>query len=295
MNKILLTAGWDVAPEVDDLIVWKGAEKIAIAELYNLINEHKPSAIVCGDEAYTEAVLSNIAPLVSVLSRAGNGWDNIDREYAKKLGITVIRQEAAYSDAVADSTMAFILAFARRLVSLNKSMHEGKWERERFPGISLKEATIGIIGFGNIGKQVYWRAQGFGGTVLTHSPLNDGIDSTPLDNLLERSDFVTLHMKYCEDTHHFIGARELALMKETAYLINTARGGLVDTDALYSAVFRNIIAGAALDVFEEEPLPKNHMLRGLDNIILSPHNSYWDGAERKRVVLQAIEDARSAL
>ena len=296
MSKILLTAGWDVAPELDDLIIWKGAEKINTAELYNLVAQHRPAAIVCGDEIYNELVLDYIFSRgVRILSRAGNGWDNIDRKYAKKLGITVLRQKAAYSESVADSTMAFILAFARRLVSLNKSMHAGKWERERFPGIALNEATIGIIGFGNIGKQVYWRAEAFGGTVLIHSPLNNGVDSIPLDELLERSDFVTLHLKYCEDTHHFIGKDELALMKPTAYLINTSRGGLVDTDALYSAVFRNKIAGAALDVFEEEPLPKAHMLRGLDNVILSPHNSYWSPAERERVVLNAIKDARKIL
>ncbi len=232
---------------------------------------------------------------VEVLSRAGNGWDAIDREAATKHGIKVIRQEGAYSDPVADTTVAYILALARQIVPLNDSMHAGFWKRQRYPGIALYEATVGVIGLGNIGREVCKRLMFFGNKLLIHRPTQLLDKVTPLEYLLEESDFVTLHLKLCEDTHHFIGEKELNMMKPTAYLINTSRGGLVDTDALVKALFNKKIAGAALDVFEEEPLPENHMLRMMNNVLLAPHNSYWSPVERKWVVRQAIQDARELI
>lgn len=299
---VFLTAGMDVAPKDEDVVAWTGPldEKISLEMLFEWVRTYKPKAIVCGDEVYDETTLLALSDFgVKVLSRAGNGWDAIDKEAAKKYGIKVIRQEGAYAEAVADTTMAMILAFARRLVSLNDSMHRGEWRREKYPGLSLREATIGIIGLGNIGKQVYDRAKAFGGKILIHRPtqINDGWDrdSWPLDFVLEESDFVTLHMKLCDDTRFFIGRKELWKMKETAYLINTSRGALVDENALLLALTQGKIAGAGLDVFEKEPLPDGHPFRSMDNVILSPHNAYWSPQERRATVHGAIHDAREEI
>lgn len=292
MTKLLLTAGWDVAPKDPEVIIWSGTDKIS----RDILLSYKGiEGIICGDEPYTEEVLKALWPELRVISRAGNGWDNIDHDAAARLGISVLRQENAYAGAVADSTMAMILALARRLISLNNSMHNGKWKRERYPGVSLQEVTIGIVGYGSIGKEVYRRARVFGGKVIVHRPLTEDPRSWDLSSLLQVSDFITLHVKLTPETRHMIGVRELALMKPTAYIINTARGGIVDTGALVDALQRKKIAGAALDVFEEEPLPINHVLRTMDNVILTPHNSYWSPRERRTVVNRAILDAKAEL
>ena len=288
---ILVTAGSDVLDNDNDLVLWRGKGKISNDELLT----HKGvDGIVCGDERYDREMLAHFTPNLKVISRAGAGWDNIDQAAAQELGIKVFRQEGAYAEAVADSTLAMILAFARRLISLNNSMHKGEWKREKYPGVCLRETTIGIIGLGHIGKQVLDRVKVFGGSYIVYHPSRPDKE-WPLETLLKLSDFVTIHCALVEETRHLIGEKELNQMKPNAYLINTSRGGLIDTTALVKALSNGTIAGAGLDVFEEEPLPVEHVLRGLDNVILTPHNAYWSPQERRAVVHGAVNVARSNL
>jgi phosphoglycerate dehydrogenase-like enzyme len=291
--KILVTAGWDIAPTDDpDLIIWEGSDitpKIPLDVL--MFHGLGLEGIVAGDEEYTEEIMQML-PDLKVIARCGNGWDNIDLDAAKKLGIRVTRVEGAYKEAVADSTLSMILALARRTISLDRSMHGGEWARERYPGVAMRETTVGIIGLGPIGEEVRQRLVPFGGKIMIHRPFSDGPDSWTLETLLELSDFVTLHVKLTPETYHMIGERELAFMKPGSYLINTSRGGLIDTNALLMALKARKLGGAGLDVFEQEPLPHDHPLRYYENVILAPHNAYYSPQERKSVVHRAIREAK---
>lgn len=289
--KILLTAGMDILEGKNhSFTVWNGGESIIPTK--ELLSYKGVSGIVCGDEIYSREVMEALLPDLKVLSRPGSGIDNIDMKAAAELGISVIRQPMAYAAPVADSTMAMILMFARRLLTLNASMHNGKWERERYPGMSLEESRIGIVGMGPIGSAVADRARSFGGTVYCHNMRGGGTD---LRYLLRQSDFVTLHSRLTAETKYMIGEKEIGLMKPTAYLINTARGALIDEAALLSALENQKIAGAGIDVFETEPLPKDHPFREMDNVILSPHNAYWSKKARTQAVWGAIRDAEKEL
>jgi len=290
---ILVAAGGDVAPKTDfDLVIWNGAGKMPQNEI---VARRGIEGVVVGDEPWTAELMDAMLPYLRILYRCGNGWDNIDREAAAERGIEVKRVDGAYAGPVADSTVGLILALARRIIALNQSMKSGNWERERYPGVAMQDITVGIIGYGNIGREVHRRLSGFPCKVLVHRPEHNGPFSVSLDTLLAQSDFVTLHLALNKDTHYFIGPEEIAKMKPGSYLINTSRGGLINTNALVDALNKHQIGGAALDAFEEEPLPTRHPLRNMDNVILSPHNTYWSPSERQQVVMQAIDGTKEWL
>jgi D-3-phosphoglycerate dehydrogenase len=210
------------------------------------------------------------------LIQCGAGYDNVDLQAASLKRIYVANTPEANAISVAEHVFALMLALSRRLVWIDASMKSGRWEK---PGIllsELAEKTLGIVGLGNIGIDVARRGLAFRMRILSFRQrpiVPEGLDVALVDlpTLLGESDFLSIHVPLTENTKGMLREKELRLMKPTAFLINTSRGGIVDEKALYSALVENRLAGAALDVFEEEPLPADSVFRRLDNVILTPH------------------------
>lgn len=234
---------------------------------------------ICGDDRYTAKAIDACLPRLKVISKWGTGIDSIDKIYANQKGVMVGNTPNAFTLPVADSVMGYVLAFARRQPWMDKAMKAGDWEK--IPGRSLSESTLGVIGLGNIGKAVIRRARGFGMKILGTDIidirrdfiLEMGVEMTTLADLLRRSDFVSVNCDLNPTSRHLINAETLGLMKPDAVLINTARGPIVDEADLVSALQDGRIGGAALDVFEYEPLPADSPLLQIQNVMLAPHNS----------------------
>jgi len=233
---------------------------------------------ICGDDRYTEKVLRN-AKKLKVLSKWGEGLDAIDLDAAKKLKIAVYRTAGALTDPVADTILGYILIFARNLITKDKYMKKGDWKK--FPAVTLKESVLGIIGIGKIGIAIAKRAKSFGMKILANDIRNisdkliikSGIKLVSIDRILAESDFISLNCDLNKSSFKLISVNELNKMKNSAFLINTARGEIVDELALINALSKKIIAGAALDVFEKEPLSGDSKLRKMENCLLSAHNA----------------------
>ncbi len=230
--------------------------------------------IVAGDP-FTARVLE-ASPQLKVISRTGVGYDAIDVKAATARGIIVCNTPGVNRHAVAEWTFALMLSCARRLKENQSEVRSGGWIRHE--GMDLAGKTLGIVGLGTIGKEVAQRAEAFEMRILACDVVRDvqfaeahRVVFVPLEELLRESDFVSLHTFLNDKTRHLINDERLALMKPTAFLINTARGGIVDTEALCRALSGKKIAGAALDVFEGEPLRADSPLRAMENVTLSPH------------------------
>lgn len=231
---------------------------------------------ICGGDRWTARVLDG-APRLRAICKWGTGIDAIDLTSAAARGIAVRNVPDAFTVPVSDTVLGWMLAFARRHPWLDRAMKAGRWEP--IDGVTLAECTLGVVGVGNIGSTVLRRARAFGMKCLGNDPRppslqvldETGVEMVGLDDLLRRSDFVSLHCDLNPSSRHLMSARELALMKPTAVLINTSRGPVVDEPALVRALERGAIAGAALDVFEVEPLPAESPLRRMDNVLLAPH------------------------
>lgn len=244
---------------------------------------------VCGDDRYSAGVLQACAPRLKVISKWGTGIDSIDQEAASRLGIQVCRTPNAFSMPVADTVLGYMLAFARRQPWMDRAMKSGRWEK--IPGRSLSECSLGVVGVGNCGKAVIRRARAFGMQLLGNdiieiAPdfiLEHGVQMTSLEDLLARSDFVSLNCDLNPTSFHLINRRTLNFMKPGAILINAARGPILDEPALIEALQNGTIAGAALDVFEMEPLPPDSPLLEMDNVMLAPHNANTSPAAWERV------------
>ncbi|MEJ2355402.1 MAG: D-2-hydroxyacid dehydrogenase [candidate division WOR-3 bacterium] len=207
--------------------------------------------------------------------RAGVGLDNIDVEYAREKGIEVINTPEASTNGVAELAVAHMLALLRHIPQATARMKKGEWPKKELKGNELGSCTVGIIGLGRIGRRTAELVKGFGAKAIGYDPYVDEVQGmdikiVDLDELLTNSDIVSLHLPHSEETHHMIGAKELEKMKESVYLVNCARGGTIDEDALYEALKNKKIRGAALDVYETEP-PKDLKLMELDNFICTPH------------------------
>jgi len=231
-------------------------------------------ALIVGLEKVDEEVL-NAAQNLKVIAKHGVGLDNIDLVAAEKRGIPVRNAPGANTQAVADLSFGLMIGLARSIPAANAVTKNGEWKR--FDGVSVWEKTLGIVGLGAIGLAMARRAQGFGMKILGYEvmPPRDieqslGIVRVPLDELLSESDFVTLHVPLTPQTENLIGEERLRRMKPGAFLINTARGGIVDEAALYRALSEKWIAGAAIDAFVQEP-PAGSPLLKLDNVIATPH------------------------
>ena len=251
---------------------------------------------VCGDDRYSARVLEACAPRLRVISKWGTGIDSIDASACSRFDIKLCRTPNAFTTPVADTVLGYMLAFARRGPWMDAAMKRGEWEK--IPGKTLSECTLGIIGNGNIGKAVTRRARAFGMKVLgtdivevDHVFISEsGIHMTDLESLLADSDFVSVNCDLNPTSHHLINANTLARMKSSAVLINTARGPIVDETALVAALSSGQIGGAALDVFEFEPLPLDSPLLKMDNVMLAPHNSNSSPAAWERVHWNTIKN-----
>ncbi len=273
---------WDrVQPIFDDFgveaLLPPVNERLEEADLLALAGRF--DAALCGDDRFTARVLEACAPRLKVIAKWGTGIDSIDQKAAARLGIRILNTPNAFTEPVADTVMAYILAFARRILELDANMKAGRWEKVR--ARALNELTLGVVGVGNIGRAVLRRARAFGMRLLGNDirPIDPafvqevGVAMVPLEQLLREADFVSLNCDLNPTSYHLINRERLALMKPTAVLINTARGPVVDEAALIEALQQGRLAGAALDVFEHEPLPADSPLRRMPNVLLSPHNA----------------------
>ncbi len=249
----------------------------------------------------TEDILSR-SPGLRVIARAGIGVDNIDVEAATRRGVAVLNAPSANTVSAAEHTIALLLALQRRVPWAVESMRKGEWDRRRFSGSELRGKTLGAVGLGRIGQHIAMIARAFGMHVVAHDPFlaeekarEIHVRLVDLEEVLREADVVTLHIPLTKETKGIIDRERLALMKPTSVIINTARGGLIDTVALIDALDSGKIAGAALDVFVEEPLPADSPLRSADKLILTPHLAASTAEAQERVSLEICRSVRDAL
>ncbi len=270
-----------------ELIVPEVEERLSEDDLLAFAGEI--DGAICGDDRYSAKVLEKAAPRLKAISKWGTGIDSIDSEAAARLGIAVMNTPGAFTDSVADSVMSYMLAFARGTVWMDRDVKAGKWEKRL--GTALHESTLGVVGVGRIGKAVLRRAKAFGMRLLGNDiqeielafQLEVGVEMVPLDTLLADADFVSLNCDLNPSSFRLICARELERMRPASVLINTSRGAVLDEAALIEALRSGAIGGAALDVFEDEPLPADSPLRTLDNVLLAPHNANSSPSAWERV------------
>lgn len=275
-----------------DLIVPEVEERLEEAQILAYAGQF--DGTICGDDRYTDRVIQACAPRLKVISKWGTGIDSIDSEAAASLGIKVGRTPNAFTLPVADTVMGYMLAFARRQPWMDRQLKSGIWVK--IPGRSLSECTLGVIGVGNIGKAVLRRGRAFGMRLLGNDIIDitsdflveNCVEMVSLDSLLSQADFVSLNCDLNPTSIHLINREKLRKMRTTAILINTSRGQVVDELALVEALDRGVIAGAALDVFEVEPLPLNHPLLRMDNVLLAAHNANssptaWERVHRNTI------------
>jgi phosphoglycerate dehydrogenase-like enzyme len=250
-------------------------------------------ASLAGSEPYTRRVLE-AHPTLRVIARAGVGYDAVDLEAASEHSVAVCIAPGTNQDSVAEHTFALILALAKHLVPQHIAIRAGHWPRQA--NLPLRGQTLGIAGLGRIGKAVALRGAAFSMRLLAYEPLPDlafiakhGVSLVPFERLLAESDFLTLHLPLTPSSKHLMNKQTLALMKPHAFLINTARGGLVCEEDLVKALRAKRLAGAALDVFEQEPPAKDHALFSLDNVVFTPHAAGVDLKSRDDMALSAAQ------
>ncbi len=235
--------------------------------------------VICGDDRFTDKVLTACSPRLKVIAKWGTGTDSIDHAACARLGIQLLNTPNAFTLPVSDSVLGYLLAFARQQPWMDRRVKSGEWKK--IPGRSLSECTLGVIGVGNIGKAVLRRAHAFGMTLLGNDIqpiprdflLEYKVTSTSLIRLVQQADFISVNCDLNPTSYHLINQQLLAQMKPTAVVINTARGPIVNEKDLIDALLKKKIAGAALDVFEVEPLPTDSPLLKMENVLLAPHNS----------------------
>lgn len=286
----------------------KALEKIAAAgievvnkpdvtpdELMEILPEY--DAMVVRSRTKVRTPLIDVASKLKAIVRGGVGLDNIDVEHARSKGIKVLNTPAASSDSVAELTIGYLFGLARRVPQMTASMKNGKWEKKAFKGSELSGKTLGLVGLGRIGQATARRAAALGMNVLFTRRTATKVDyatQVDLDELLARSDYVSLHVPHTPETHHIIDAEAIAKMKEGVRIINCGRGGTIDEDALYDAIMSGKVAGAALDVYAEEP-SQGHKLFSLDQVIGSPHIGAATSEAQARVGAEVAENVIQAL
>ena len=301
--KILISAPY-LLPFVEEyrtLLESRGCE-IVVAEVEERLNAEQLLPLVgdihgtiCGDDHWTDTVMA-AAPNLKVISKWGTGIDSIDQQAAKARGIAVRNVPNAFSKPVADTILGWMLSFARRLPEQMTLMRAGGWEK--IPGHTLGESTLGVIGVGDVGKAVIRRARAFDMTILGTDIAEVDADFVnqyevklvSLNELLCQSDYVSLNCDLNPTSRDLIRSETLALMKPSAVLMNAARGPVVKETDLIDALQAGKLRGAALDVFEEEPLAKDSLLRTMDHVILSAHNSNSSPRAWKNVHRKSIEN-----
>jgi len=249
--------------------------KLKPEELKAIINDY--DALIVRSETKVSAEIIESGKNLKVIGRAGIGVDNIDVDTATKKGVVVVNAPTGNTVAAAEHTIGLMLALARNIPKANAKLKSGLWQRSKLMGTELRNKTLGIIGLGNVGSEVAKRAQGFEMRVIAYDPFISAhyaktgkIDLVPLEKLFQEADFITLHTPLTQATKNLIGAEEIEKMKPTTYVINCARGGLIDEEALFEAIEEGKLAGAAFDVFSTEPATDSILFK-TDKIIVTPH------------------------
>jgi D-3-phosphoglycerate dehydrogenase len=284
---------------IDLILPDRVAERLEEADILKYAGQF--DGAICGDDRYTARVLETCAPRLKVISKWGTGVDSINAETCARLGIQLGRTPNAFTLPVADTIMGYMLAFARRQPWMDKAMKSGIWDK--IPGKALHEQTLGIIGVGTIGKTLARRARAFGmkifGTDLVEVDhvfiAETGLQMTDLATLMANSDYISLNCDLNPTSYHLINEETLSFADPTSILINTARGPIVDESALIAALQAGHLAGAALDVFEVEPLPHDSPLMTMDNVLLAPHNANSSPAAWERVHWNTIKNLLEGL
>ncbi|MCW3993824.1 MAG: glyoxylate reductase [Candidatus Bathyarchaeota archaeon] len=248
-----------------------------------------------------DAEVFDAAPRLKIVAQMAVGFDNIDVKLATKRGIYVTNTPEVLTETTADFAWALLMAVARRVVEADRYVRTGKWKVSWHPSMLLGRdvhgATIGIVGAGRIGSSVAKRAKGFNMKILYYDVVSRpelekelGAKNVDLDTLFKKSNFISIHVPLTKQTYHMINEEKLRLMKKTAYLINNSRGAVIDEKALYRALKEEWIAGAGLDVFEQEPTPVNDPLLSLDNVVAAPHISSSSHETRSRMAEMVAEN-----
>ncbi|WP_019142669.1 hydroxyacid dehydrogenase [Noviherbaspirillum massiliense] len=275
---VVLVTGADLAPQA--VLLLRGYELIYAGktpgedDLVRLCEEHQPVAIIVRYGRITKRIMDASRSL-RVISKHGTGIDTIDVAAARDRGIAVKAAAGANAPAVAEHTWALIFACAKDVVRLDQRMRQGHWDKATHKSLELKDRTLGLVGLGAIGTRVAETALALGMQVMAYDPyasrVPSGIGMVDLDTLMAQSDVLSLHCPLTDENRHMINAQALARMKDGAILINTARGGLIDEEALAAALTSGKLRAAGLDCFEKEPLTAPHRFQDIGNVILSPH------------------------
>jgi len=267
-------------------------------ELVKIIKNYD-ALIVRSATKVTRRIIEN--SYLKVIGRAGVGVDNIDVDAATERGILVVNAPFSNTIAACELTLGLMFSLVRNIPQANQSIKEGKWEKNKFLGLELYKKTLGVIGLGRIGKEVAIRAKGLGMNVVGYDPYiakstaaQIKIKMANLDELLKVSDIITLHTPLTKDTYHLIDFREFEIMKKGVYIINCARGGIINERALYDNLINQKVAGCALDVFENEP-PEDNPLLKLPNVIATPHIGASTKEAQKMVSIEIAEEVIKAL
>jgi D-3-phosphoglycerate dehydrogenase / 2-oxoglutarate reductase len=287
MKTVLLSAPYMI-PYVDrfkpvfthygiELILADVHERLSEAELLKYAGQF--DGTICGDDRYTPRVIEACLPRLKVISKWGTGIDSINLASATRHGVQVRRTTNAFTIPVSDTVMGYILAFARKLPWMDREMKAGEWSK--IPGRSLQECTLGVVGVGNVGKAVLRKAHAFemkllGNDIIEVDPdfiSQYEVEMTTLDDLLARSDFISINADLNPTSFHLINASRLEGVKPGAVIINTARGPIVEETALIEGLKSGLLGGAAMDVYEVEPLPLDSPLLKMEQVMLAPHNS----------------------
>ena len=268
-------------------------------ELKAIIGDY--DALVVRSETKVTKDMLGAARSLQVVGRAGVGIDNIDVEAATEHGVVVVNAPTGNTISAAEHAVALMLSLSRHIPAANASLKSGKWERSKFMGLEVRGKTLGIVGLGQVGSEVARRARGLEMRVIAFDPFVPeerarvlGVDLVSMEDLLRDSDFVTVHTTLTEGTRSLIGEEQLRMMKPTARIINTARGGIVDEKALETALTEGWIAGAAIDVFEKEPIT-DHPLFALPNIVVTPHLGASTAEAQERVAVDVAEQIIAVL
>ena len=299
------TPGIELISESCDVTVFEGTEALGREDLLRGVRDK--DGLLCIPQDRIDKEVLDAAPSLRAISTYSVGYEHIDVEEATRRGIYIGYTPGVLTDATADLAFALLLAAARRIAEADRYVRAGKWQAPfgsmSMLGEPIWGATIGIVGFGRIGRAVAARAQGFHMKVLYHdaerpAALDEGAPGAEyrdLDGLLAASDFVSLHVPHVRETHHLIGERELRLMRPTAMLINTSRGSVVDETALVRALREGWVAGAGLDVYEQEPLDNRSPLLGMENVTLLPHVGSGTRKARREMAQVAAQNLLAAL
>jgi D-3-phosphoglycerate dehydrogenase len=269
-------------------------------ELKKIIKDY--DAIIVRSQTKVTAEIINAAQKLRLIGRAGVGLDNVDLATATEKGIVVMNAPAGNTISTCEHTMSMLLALARNIPQANASVKGGEWKRSKFMGVELYKKTLGIIGLGRIGTEVAKRTLSFGMKVIVFDPYLSsevgeslGVQMVELVDLLRNSDFITVHTPLTENTRHMISDNEFALMKDGAGVINCARGGIIDEQALVRAINQGKVAGACFDVFEKEPPPPDFEFLKLDNVITTPHLGASTEQAQVNVAIEIAECVRDYL